>query len=130
MPFETGITQVEMDIKVANYYSNKISSCKKRNIEFALTFAEVKKLMKQKKCFYTGILLTTTQPGGVQQPTDFTIDRVDNRLGYVSGNVVACCHAANSFKGIVEGMLDILTIEQKGTILQVAADLMEQNDYE
>ena len=86
--------------------------------------------MKQKKCFYTGILLTTTQPGGVQQPTDFTIDRVDNRLGYVSGNVVACCHAANSFKGIVEGMLDILTIEQKGTILQVAADLMEQNDYE
>lgn len=60
-----------------------------------------------------------TPSGQSQKLTDFTIDRIDNNLGYVTGNVVACCHAANSFKGMIEGMTDTLSLEQKASILMV-----------
>ncbi len=119
MPFDEKLLPHEVDARVAKYLLNKITSSRDRQIPFELTFIEVKKLMLTETCYYTGITLTMTQPGQAQKLTDFTIDRIDNNLGYVTGNVVACCHAANSFKGMIEGMTDTLSLEQKASILMV-----------
>lgn len=119
MPFDEKLLPHEVDARVAKYLLNKITSSRDRQIPFELTFIEVKNLMQTERCYYTGITLTMTQPGQAQKLTDFTIDRIDNNLGYVTGNVVACCHAANSFKGMIEGMTDTLSLEQKASILMV-----------
>jgi len=57
--------------------------------------------MRSKRCYFTKIELT--KPSGKDHaPTDRTIDRIDNGLGYVKGNVVAMAKGVNSFKGILE----------------------------
>lgn len=66
-----------------------------RGLEFNLSFDTVKKLMNQKTCYYTGVTLTNKQG----EPTQRTIDRLDNNKGYVEGNVVACCQDINLKKG-------------------------------
>lgn len=72
------------DLEVAKKMLNLKQSADSRNIKFDLSFTTLKELMEQKKCFYTGRIL---EPKG-----DFSlsIDRIDNKLGYVEGNVVAC----------------------------------------
>jgi len=118
----------EIDAIVAKYYWNKLSQCKERNIPFVLTFAQVKRLMLKKKCAYTGVLMTKSTTHS-QRPTDFTIDRIDNSKGYEPGNVVACCFAANSFKGAVEGMIhNPLSLVEKANILLMAAKMIEANN--
>jgi hypothetical protein len=72
------------DLEVAKKMLNLKQSADSRNIKFDLSFVTLKELMEQKKCFYTGRVL---EPKG-----DFSlsIDRIDNKLGYIEGNVVAC----------------------------------------
>lgn len=125
MSFDASLKPHEIDAIVARYYANKITSCKNRKISFELTFAEVKSLMKRKRCAYTGILMTKSK-GSEQIATDFTIDRIDNSKGYVKGNVVACCYAANSFKGTVENITDTLSLRDKGKILLMAAEMIDK----
>jgi len=88
------------DQDIAKRYVNKINACGGTKTAFTLTFAEFKRLVTSKKCKYTGIALTTQQ-GKAQISTDVTIDRVNNSIGYVTGNVVACCFAYNTFKSIL-----------------------------
>lgn len=88
------------DFKVANGYVLKAKNSAKRGVEFLLTIAEYKRLITAKRCYYTGIVLT--QPcGDESRPTDRTIERLDKNIGYVAGNCVACCHAANSIKAVM-----------------------------
>jgi hypothetical protein len=72
------------DLEVAKKMLNLKQSADSRNIKFDLSFATLKELMEQKNCFYTGRAL--------ESKGDFSlsIDRIDNGLGYVEGNVVAC----------------------------------------
>lgn len=72
------------DLEVAKKMLNLKQSADSRNIKFDLSFTTLKKLMEQKKCFYTG--------RDLESKGDFSlsIDRIDNKLGYVEGNVVAC----------------------------------------
>lgn len=42
---------------------------------------------------------------------DLTLDRIDNNIGYVYGNVVACTRAANNLKGIWENPTFDITVE-------------------
>jgi len=72
------------DLEVAKKMLNLKQSADSRNIKFDLSFATLKELMEQKKCFYTGRVL--------ESKGDFalSIDRIDNKLGYIEGNVVAC----------------------------------------
>jgi hypothetical protein len=91
------------DLDIARRYINKAANAKQNNIQFELSFTSFKNLMKAKKCGYTGIKLTTPRGGGCSSLcTDRTIDRIDSQLGYISGNVIAVCSAANSFKAIWE----------------------------
>lgn len=100
-----------MEIKdeiVANRYINKIKACRTSNTEFSLSFYEFKRLISASKCKYTGIKLTF-HTGVNQIPTDVTIDRIDNKKGYVTGNVVACSKGYNSFKGALENPNNTIT---------------------
>ncbi len=89
------------DIEIARKYINKTRNAETKGHEFTLSFVEFKRVVTAKRCYYTGIELT---PGKEKEnlATDITIDRVDNSLGYIKGNVVACCHAYNQFKGVLE----------------------------
>jgi hypothetical protein len=92
----SGITEnrVITDIDVAKKYAQLYDSAKRRGKEFTLTLGEVKQLLKRKKCFYTGIEFVYEH----SHPHHRTIDRIDNKKGYIKGNVVACCHAVNQLK--------------------------------
>jgi hypothetical protein len=48
-------------------------------------------------CALTGIKMTWGQ--GSILPTSISIDRIDQSLGYVEGNVRLLCHAVNCFRG-------------------------------
>lgn len=101
------MSNAAFDLYVAKKLAAKAKNAKDRGIEFGLTFQSMKNLMKAKRCYYTGIVLTT--PEGVQpdqtgnKASDRTIDRIDGSKGYVPGNVVACCNAANNIKAQLEG---------------------------
>ena len=70
----------------------------------------VHNILKAKRCYYTGIELTRppyNTNGYVSEnyrskTTDVTLERLDNSIGYVAGNVVACSKYANGMKGVFE----------------------------
>lgn len=92
----TVIEEKPFDLMLAQHYVNKARNAKSRGIEFTLTLADMKKLLKTKKCFYTGqpLVFGETSNG-------FTIDRVDNTLGYTKENSVACANWVNAWKNSV-----------------------------
>lgn len=113
------------DEKIARKYLNKINNARDKGIQFGLLFHEFKRVVTAKKCRYTGILLTI-QTGAVPRDTDVTIDRIDNSIGYVTGNVVACCHAYNSFKGTIENPNNPITFKNLAQALKVQDKLIEK----
>ena len=90
------------DIKIAKKYIQKANNAKQQGHEFNLNFTSYKNLMRAKKCYFTGELLTTPVGGENARLTDRTIDRVDSSKPYEKGNVVACSLAANRIKGTIE----------------------------
>ena len=80
------------DLDVARKMLNLKQSADSRNIKFELSFNTLKKLMEQKKCFYTGRELDAKGDYSI------SIERIDNKLGYVEGNVVACTVEINRKK--------------------------------
>lgn len=107
----------EFDLYVAKKMYEKQKNATQRGIEFKLTFQSMKNLYKAKRCYYTGIELTRTK--GINPcATDLTIDRLDSSKGYVPGNVVAACHAANQFKGMFENPNYVINPKQAKSILQ------------
>ena len=79
----------EFDEKVAKKFIALNKSASDRDKPFNLTLIGVANLLRAKKCFYTGKELNDN---------NLSIDRVDNKLGYVTGNVVACRKDINQAK--------------------------------
>lgn len=110
------------DEEVAKKYINKIQNCKQSSTVFSLSFFEFKRLITATRCKYTGVSLTNTQ--GVKQiATDVTIDRVNNNVGYVTGNVVACCYGYNKFKAAIENPNNIVDFKTLERALQIQKKL-------
>ncbi|MCA9749601.1 MAG: hypothetical protein KC414_10900 [Romboutsia sp.] len=82
------------DIEVAKKLLKIHQSAQARNLDFDLSFSEVKRLLSVKKCFYSGEELESDEKSENQR----TFDRVDNTKGYVNGNVVACTKKINHLK--------------------------------
>jgi hypothetical protein len=89
------------DLFVAQKLQSKWDNARSRGIEFDMSFQAMKNILQAKHCHYTGVALTDPA-GSYLVATDRTIDRVDSSKGYVKGNVVACCHAANKVKSEFE----------------------------
>lgn len=111
-----------LDYKIARKYVKKIDKCSELGITFSLSFYEFKRIMTANKCRYTGITLTW-QTSQNQIPTDVTIDRIDNSIGYIAGNVVACCKGYNSFKGALENPNNIIDFKILEKALKVQKKL-------
>jgi hypothetical protein len=82
------------DEYVARKYIQILESAKKRGKGFNLELSDIEEIVKETKCYYTEVTLTNTKGCNFQR----TVDRIDNREGYVKGNVVACSHLANKLK--------------------------------
>lgn len=106
--------EVRFDLYVMEKMQSKMHNARQRGVQFDLTFQAMKNLCRAKKCYYTGIPLTKPKSGQPAQASDFTIDRIDASKGYVAGNVVACCHAANQLKSHADkGGLAAMVMAQK-----------------
>lgn len=99
------------DLEMARRYISKHDNARDAGHEFLLSFCEFSRLMKVKRCKYTGIEMTTKASGAVIKGTDRTLERFDCSIGYVKGNVFAVCHYANKFKGTIENPSNDFTIE-------------------
>lgn len=86
------LNQVKFDTYVSLKLLHKSIQCSQRGIEFALTFADMKRLLSRKKCYYSGITLT------MEGKHSHSIDRIDDTKGYTSDNTVACSSYINGLK--------------------------------
>jgi len=88
-----------MELEGDVYIAQKLLWLKERadtkSVEFNLSLASIRNLVRAKHCFYTGNLLTEE----TNHPLQRTIDRVNCQRGYVKGNVVACARFFNEKKG-------------------------------
>ena len=82
--------KINHDTRVAKKYVSLQHSAATRGIKFNLTLQSLSNVMKSKKCFFT------------QKPingNNRTIDRVNNELGYETGNIRAAHVDFNCKKG-------------------------------
>lgn len=92
-------------VKLLKKMERKRQNAKRRGIEFTLTVNDwlmlgEKLLVKGRQyCDYTGLPLSnkTTEFGG-DNPWFPTVERIDDKVGYCSGNLCVCCERANLFK--------------------------------
>lgn len=84
------------DAAVARKFLQVLDSARKRGIEFTLSLADVKLLIKKKKCYYTDLPFDYSD-----KEKSLTFDRINSKLGYIKGNVVACRYDVNQLKNIL-----------------------------
>lgn len=87
--------KVEDDLLVARRYYQTFNNATKRGLEFNLTLADMRRLMRRKYCAYTGIQFSYTEANHM------TLERMDRTIGYVKGNVVPVCNFANQLKNAI-----------------------------
>lgn len=105
------------DIHIAKLYIRKVTKAEQSGHEFTLTFNQYKRLMLRKTCYYSGIPLTPgPNPGETATQTSRTLDRIDNSLGYIEGNVVAACRGVNQFKATLESEDSIVDFNLLSTL--------------
>lgn len=112
------------DVRLAKQYQSKADNAKSRGISFTLSFNEYKRLKSAKRCKLTGIELSNGDGGNIKA-NHLTIDRIDCSKGYELGNVIAVCHAANSFKAILEDPSTIITPKMAKRIVQLVIDVQK-----
>lgn len=80
-------------------YTEKLRNARARGLDFTLTLNDMRKLLKAKRCAYTGALFV--RDAEHRHPYSRTIERVDSRKGYTRDNCLAVCYAANMLKNAV-----------------------------
>lgn len=83
------------DLEVAKRLIQTEASATDRGFKFNLSLRTVRRLMNTEKCFFTGNVMNDIP----NDPCQRTFDRINNRQGYVEGNMVACCREINGKKG-------------------------------
>jgi hypothetical protein len=99
MSLETKIEVLEPDLSdlgVAKKFIQVADSAKRRGIDFQLTLSDVRTLIKKKKCYYSGLPFDHKD-----KEKGLTFDRINSKLGYIKGNVVACRHDINQLKNLL-----------------------------
>lgn len=83
------------DKVVAVKFLNIERSADARGFKFDLKLSTIRRLLNTEKCFFSGEILNDIEGDDNQR----TFDRINNRQGYVEGNVVVCCSKLNKKKG-------------------------------
>lgn len=93
---------------VALKFLYKKASCLERGIPFELTLRDVERLLKTKRCFYSGVELT------LDGETAVSFDRKDSTKGYSPQNTVACAKRVNCLKNdLIESDKVLSTLDKK-----------------
>ena len=77
-------------------YSRLKSSAKSRGIEFSISKTDLYDLTFPITCPILGIRLKWNK--GVAGDDSYSVDRIDNSVGYVPGNLIVISNRANSLK--------------------------------
>lgn len=81
--------------RVRLWQNTLINDCKHRHLEFDIDIEYINYLFEKQrgKCYWFGVdLIPSSLKKHPQQPS---LDRINNNLGYVKGNVVLSCYSAN-----------------------------------
>jgi hypothetical protein len=92
------------DLYVARKLISLEESAVRRRLRFSVSFTKLKRELKRKRCYYTGIEIDYNKP-----TNHISIDRIDNDKGYTDDNIVGCANSVNGFKAN-------LTIEEIGKL--------------
>jgi len=87
------------DIDIAYKMVATRQSATTRGYQYGISFNKMKQLMTRKTCYYTGVKFNNST-------NRRSIDRVDNNIGYIDSNVVACTITINSIKNNIS--IDLL----------------------
>ena len=99
---------MEFDTYVAAKYLSKKYNAITRGIDFSLTLSDMARLLKVKKCHYSGITLT------LEGEHKLTLDRKDDSVGYTKDNTFACSHTVNKIKNkLMESREDTKGMQDK-----------------
>lgn len=104
------------DITIAKKLLSKQANAKQRGIPFSLSFADTKRLMTRKTCYYTGVKLT--QEGENQR----TFDRIDSTKGYTKENTIVCTYKVNCLKNRLLEELGVSLTVVKRIIAEMEAN--------
>ena len=107
------------DLTLARKYISKAAQASNSGHAFTLSLPEYCILMSVDTCYYTGVTLTTPRLAKRIRGTDRTLERVDNTQGYITGNVVAVCNAANNIKSMWECPACPLTLLNVNVMLNI-----------
>lgn len=101
-------------------YNIKVESCKKRGLEWRITFAQFVELMKAERCAYTGVKFPKN--------SGRTIERVNPLEGYTPENVVVVTNAANSEKSRLDAFVhsDVIPTDMKVKLMRKALYQLEK----
>jgi len=72
-----------------------LHDCKARKLEFNIDIDYINYLYENQKgkCYWFGVdLIPSYHKKHPQQPS---LDRIDNKKGYIKGNIALCCYSAN-----------------------------------
>lgn len=95
------------DLFLAKGFINKAKNADDRKLDFNLDLDDWKAIYSTTHCPVTGReMLVGTRKDGVPCPDDLlTVERLNPRLGYVKGNVVAMSYVANNAKSTIDTFL-------------------------
>lgn len=100
------------DLFLAKGYVNKSKDAEARKLDFNLDFEDWRAIYATKHCPVTGReMIIGIRKEGVPCPDDLlTIERLNPRLGYVKGNVVAMSYIANNAKSQIDQFVHLGTV--------------------
>ena len=116
------------DLTIAKMYIKKAQRAKKDKLDFDLTFAQFKRLVTRKRCAYSGLPFSEydEKKGKWKKPWQaLTLDRIDNKKGYIWGNVAPICKGINQIKAQWEN--PVIPIDEKMTIKIITKILLLRN---
>ena len=96
------------EVLLARRYAQKAQHALKGGHEFTITFDEFRRLAAHKFCALSTIPFRKYVKGlpadGNHELTfnSWTLDRLDNKQGYIPGNCLAVCHGVNQMKSMWE----------------------------
>jgi hypothetical protein len=93
------LTPEQVAVKLYDAAKSKAAG---RGLEFALDFNDVLRRVKTGRCEVTGIPFDMRQKpqGGLDFPFRASLDRIDNTVGYVTGNIQVVCKLFNTAKWV------------------------------
>lgn len=100
------------DLFLAKGYVNKSKDAEARKLAFNLDFDDWRDIYSTTHCPVTGReMLIGVRKDGIPCPDDLlTIERLNPRLGYVKGNVVAMSYIANNAKSAIDHFVHLGTV--------------------